>query len=85
MEIDETHDLEDWLDDEIDSEYCIYCGETENLNIRHYGVNEDCKVQVLAVNPLPHDHFMDNLKEGYVHQIEMICDSCLEEEKRNGD
>ena len=83
-DFDEDHLGDGWLDEE-DTEYCIYCGETEDLNIRHYAINNECKVYILAVNPKPHEHFLEGLKEGYVHRIEMICDSCLAEEERNGD
>lgn len=83
MEQDERHDLEDWRDNVEETEYCIYCGDDVDLNIRHYEFNPiTYETKILAVNPKPHDKII--VREGFVHRIEYICDRCMEEEERNG-
>ena len=68
-----------------DKEYpdtCVYCGEElSDLNIVHYEINpETCETKILAINPMPHNKFMDNLRIGFVHRIELVCDDCLKED-----
>ena len=64
-------------DREFDS--CTYCGEeNEDLNVVHYEISPDYEINVLGVNPKPHEKL--KVQDGWVKRIELVCDECLKEE-----
>jgi hypothetical protein len=82
MDQDERHGADDFVEFNEPTEYCIYCGDDLDLNIRHYEFHpKTYETKILAVNPKPHDKII--VREGFVHRIEYICNSCLDEEERN--
>lgn len=82
MDAYEKHNLEDWRDDIGETEYCVYCGDDVDLNMRHYEFNQiTYETKILAVNPMPHDKLI--VREGFIRRIEYICDRCLDDEDGN--
>lgn len=77
----------DWStynDDEIEcSDTCIYCGkESDNLNIVYYEYHqEECKVNIVATNPKPHEKIKWTNGEGWIRRHEYVCDECMQYEE----
>lgn len=71
----------DWntYNDEREIESCTYCGdELNNLNIVYYQISPKYDMEVLAINPMPHEHV--KVTEGWIKRIELVCDKCINEE-----
>lgn len=72
----------DWdtYNEERELDKCAYCsGEDLDLNVVYWErrKNVPYDMRIVAVNPLPHEHI--NIRDGFIKDIEYVCDKCLEE------
>ena len=76
----------DWntYHEERELDKCVYCSaEDDNLNMLYWERRKESPydVRLVAINPMPHEHI--NIRGGYMKDVELVCDVCLDEIKQN--